>query len=89
MAFIAGATGQDKPMIDVPDLGARLLAGLGSLPGAPLTTDQYKMLQRDNVAAHGLPGLAELGIAPTPLAAVAPDWLARYRSGGRFATPNA
>jgi uncharacterized protein YbjT (DUF2867 family) len=89
MAFIAAATGQDKPFVDVPDVGARLLAGLGSLPGAPLTTDQYRMLQRDNVAAHGLPGLAELGIAPTPLGAVAPDWLARYRRGGRFATPNA
>jgi NADH dehydrogenase len=44
------------------------------------------MLKRDNVAAHGLPGLAELGIVPTPLAAVAGDWLARYRAGGRFAT---
>jgi NADH dehydrogenase len=89
MTFIAAATGQAKQMIDVPDAGARLLAGLGALPGAPLTTDQYRMLQRDNVAAHGLPGLAELGIVPTPLAAVAPDWLARYRSGGRFAATGA
>lgn len=86
MAFIATATGQQKKFIDVPDAGARLLAGLGFLPGAPLTKDQYLMLQRDNVASHGLPGLAELGITPTPLATVAPAWLTRYRTGGRFAT---
>lgn len=86
MGFIAGTIGAEKPMVDVPDAGARLLAGFGSLPGAPLTRDQYLMLKRDNVASHGVPGLAELGIAPTPMAAVAADWLARYRAGGRFAT---
>lgn len=90
MAFIAGAIGcGNKAMVDTPDFGARLLSGLGFLPGAPLTRDQYLMLQRDNVADPALPGLAELGIAPTPLASVAPGWLARYRAGGRFAGTDA
>jgi NADH dehydrogenase len=84
-ALIATAIGADKPQIEVPDAGARLLASFGFLPGAPLTRDQYLMLQRDNVTTPGTPGLAELGIPATPLAAVAPDWLARYRAGGRFA----
>jgi NADH dehydrogenase len=44
------------------------------------------MLRRDNICTPGTPGLAELGIAPTPLEAVAGNWLARYRRGGRFAT---
>ena len=86
MAFIAAQIGcGDKPLIDTPDIGARLLAAFGSLPGAPLTRDQYLMLRRDNIVSPGTPGLAELGITPTPMEAVAPAWLARYRSGGRFA----
>lgn len=86
MAFIAAQIGcGDKPLIDTPDIGARLLAAFGSLPGAPLTRDQYLMLRRDNIVTPGTPGLAELGITPTPMEAVAPAWLARYRSGGRFA----
>ena len=43
------------------------------------------MLKRDNVASAALPGLAELGVQPTPLSAVAQLWLSRYRPGGRFA----
>jgi NADH dehydrogenase len=86
MAFIAAQIGCGaKPFIDTPDLGARLLAAFGSLPGAPLTRDQYLMLRRDNIVSPGTPGLAELGITPTPMEAVAPAWLARYRAGGRFA----
>jgi NADH dehydrogenase len=84
-AFLMQAIGREKPMLNVPDAGARLLARFGFLPGAPLTQDQYRMLLADNVVSGDHPGLAELGISPTPMAAVAPDWLARYRRGGRFA----
>ncbi|QMW22249.1 complex I NDUFA9 subunit family protein [Sandaracinobacteroides saxicola] len=83
--MIADASGLKRHFIDVPDIGARLLAGLGFLPGAPLTADQYAMLQRDNVAEAGVPGLAALGVTPTPMGAVIGGWLARYRPGGRFA----
>jgi uncharacterized protein YbjT (DUF2867 family) len=85
MAFIADTIGADKPMLDTPDIAARLMAGFGFLPGAPLTKDQYLMLKRDNIVSHGIRGLAALGIEPTPMGAVAPDWLARFREGGRFA----
>ena len=86
LTFIAEETGQDKRLLDTPDLGARLLSSLSFLSGAPLTQDQYLMLKDDNLASAALPGLGELGIAPTSLAAVAPQWLSRYRVGGRFAT---
>jgi NADH dehydrogenase len=43
------------------------------------------MLQRDNVVSEGAAGFADLGITPVALEATAPDWLARYRRGGRFA----
>ena len=36
-------------------------------------------------SAQGAPGLEAFGIEPTPLAAVADEWLGRFRSGGRFA----
>jgi uncharacterized protein YbjT (DUF2867 family) len=86
--FLAREIGGNKRFVDVPDSGARTLAAFGFLPGAPLTKDQYRMLQRDNIVSGAHPGLDALGIQPTPIAAVAPEWLVRYRKGGRFA-PNA
>ena len=48
------------------------------LPDPPLTVDQVQLLQRDNVATAGVPGLAELGIRPTPVEAVIPSYLSTY-----------
>lgn len=73
----------DKPLFDMPPAMAKALAKLGNvLPGAPLTYDQWLMLQVDNVAQA--PGLAELGIDAVPLEAIAPGYLERFRSAGRF-----
>ena len=82
---VATLAGQSPNLIDVPDFAAGLMAKFGFLPGAPITRDQWAMLQRDNVVAPGAAGLDAFGIAPTPLAAVAGEWLGRYREGGRFA----
>jgi NADH dehydrogenase len=78
-------TGQRPEIIQIPDFVAALIARLGWLPGAPLTRDQWTMLQRDNVPAKGAPGLAAFGIAPTPLAAVGYEWLGRFHRGGKLA----
>jgi uncharacterized protein YbjT (DUF2867 family) len=83
--YIAEASGQSPALVNLPDFAANALSYLGFLPGAPLTRDQWLMLGRDNVAGKKAGGLAAFGITPTPLAAVAPDWLARFRHGGRFA----
>lgn len=77
---IFAVTGQQPDLVQLPSIAGTALSKLAFLPGAPLTRDQWKMLQRDNVVAKGAPGLAELGIAPTPLAAVAGEWLGRFRS---------
>ena len=79
--WIAGAIGRSPSILELPDIAGATVA---RLPGAPISRDQWLMLQRDNVAAAGLPGLAALGVAPTPLAAVAPEWLVRFRRKGRF-----
>ena len=81
---IARAVGRSPRFVALPDAVGAGIARLGFLPGAPITSDQWKMLQRDAVAAEGSDGLAELGVAPTPLEAVAPGWLVRYRRHGRF-----
>jgi NADH dehydrogenase len=76
-------TGRPKPLLTVPMGIARLQARLGEMvPGKPFTRDQLAMLGRDNVVAPGEPGLAELGVAATPMALVVPGYLARFRPGG-------
>ncbi len=77
--------GQKTDIVPMPDFFADLLSRFGWLPGAPLTRDQWLMLQRDNVPSGQLPGLEAFGINPTPLAAVAYEWLGRFHKGGKFA----
>ena len=79
--WIAATLGRSPSIVELPDAAGALLA---SLPLAPITKDQWQMLQRDNVVADGAEGLAALGIDATPLQAVAPDWLVRFRRTGRF-----
>jgi len=88
---IYALSGQSPGLIELPDFAGDILSRVGFLPGAPITRDQWLMLGRDNVAAKGSKGLAVFGIDPTPLAAVAGEWLARF-GGNRFAgrgTPQA
>ena len=85
--WICGTTGRNRRLIEIPDGIARMMAQLfGWLPGAPMTWDQWLMLQQDNVVAPGAEGFEAFGFAPTPLAAVADGWLIAYRRHGRFAT---
>ena len=81
---IARMIGAEPGFVELPDSLSALIARFGFLPGAPITMDQWKMLQRDNVAAAGAEGLAEMGVQPTPIGAAAPVWLVRYRRAGRF-----
>ena len=82
---IAGWTGRQRSFVDLPDGAVALMARTaGWLPGAPLSWDQWLMLQRDTVVAPDAKGLDAFGITPTPLAAVAPDMLVQYRRHGRF-----
>lgn len=86
LRWIADATGRSPLFVDVPDFIASALAtGFGWAPGAPITKDQWLMLQRDNVVAEGAEGFAQLGVTPASLASVADGWLVQYRRHGRFA----
>src|SRR3546814_12172255 len=84
--WIANATGRKRLFVEVPDaVGAALASGLGWLPGAPITRDQWLMLQTDTVVTADSDGLAQLGITPTALADVVDGWLVHYRRNARFA----
>ncbi|WP_443971300.1 complex I NDUFA9 subunit family protein [Sphingobium sp. CR28] len=86
-SWLAQETGRSPMFVPVPDAAACALATLtGWAPGAPITADQFRMLQTDNVVAPGSKGLSDLDIEPTPLASVAPAWLSRFRKHGRFSS---
>jgi uncharacterized protein YbjT (DUF2867 family) len=83
LAFILKTTHRERKLVDIPMGIARMQASvLQHMPGKPLTPDQLLMLARDNVVAPGALGLADLGIAPTPLELVVPAYLSRYQPGG-------
>lgn len=82
--WIARATGRTPRFVALPDgVAGTMASALGWLPGAPMTRDQWLMLQSDNMVT-GPDGLAAMGIVPTPLEAVADGWLVQYRRQGRF-----
>ena len=57
---------------------------LGLIANTVLTMDQVRNLKRDNVVAPGAKGLADLGITPTPMEAVLPEYLWRFRPAGQY-----
>lgn len=89
-SWICRATGRgSKPVVAIPDALGKMIARLiGWLPGAPITWDQWLMLQTDNVPSGAHPGFEAFGISPRPLAAAAEGWLPIYRRHGRWAPPN-
>lgn len=83
IAWIMREIRSTKSMIEVPPFAAKLMGRAGDIvPLVPMTSGQFEMLQSDNVAQA--PGLEAFGIAATPLEAVAPSYLERYRTAGRF-----
>lgn len=81
-----------KLVFNIPFPVARLMAlgfdalnfvSFGLIP-AQITRDQVKNLARDNVVPGGAKGLADLGIRPTALEAVLPEYLWRFRPSGQY-----
>lgn len=76
-------TGRKRCVLDLPVPLAHCLA---ALPLVPLTRDQISQLARDNIVSSGALDLTSLNIVPTALDLVLPDYLTRYRAGGRGMT---
>lgn len=85
LVWLEDQLGRRRPLLPLPDpIAAAMARFTGWLPGAPITWDQWLMLQRDNVVAAGAAGCDALGIVPSTLATQAPRWLVRFRPHGRF-----
>ena len=81
-------------ILNVPFFVARLMGGtfdlmqtltVGLFENKILTRDQVKNLARDNVVADGAKGFADLGIVPTSIDSVLPEYLWPYRPSGQYA----
>jgi NADH dehydrogenase len=81
-------------IVNIPFFVARIMGSvfdllqtvtLGLFTNGLITRDQVRNLARDNVVSPRARGLADLGIAPTPIDAVLPEYLWRYRPSGQYA----
>ncbi|MCC0063387.1 MAG: complex I NDUFA9 subunit family protein [Defluviimonas sp.] len=93
MGEMLKVVGRRRLVLNIPFWAARIKAWLldfGSaltgrlIANRLLTVDQVKMLRHDNVVAEGARGLADLGVAATPMPAVLPDYLWRFRPSGQY-----
>jgi NADH dehydrogenase len=89
LKLILRETRRRNGLVPLPFFAARAIGSLAQLTSvvgiAPvLTRDQVVLLESDNVVAEGAEGLAELGVEPTGVEAIAPSYLWRYRRGGQF-----
>ena len=91
LELILRETGRHRVLVPLPWFAASLIGKVGDLMAGllpiapPLSSDQVESLKADNVAAGGLPGLAEAGVVPTSVESVVPTYLYRYRKGGQYA----
>jgi NADH dehydrogenase len=91
LELILEETGRRRALLPLPFPVARLIGKLSEpiaffTPLAPpLTSDQVELLKTDNVTTPGAHGLAKLGVTPTPVEAILPTYLYRFRRGGQFA----
>ncbi|HET6221974.1 MAG TPA: complex I NDUFA9 subunit family protein, partial [Dongiaceae bacterium] len=85
LEYLLREIGRRRLLLPLPFALAQLQAAfLEWLPTPPLTRDQVRLLERDNVVSPNAPTLADLGIQPTALELIVPSYVARYRPGGRF-----
>ncbi|WP_088343009.1 MULTISPECIES: complex I NDUFA9 subunit family protein [Rhodomicrobium] len=89
--LVAEYTERKRPYFPLPFWLAKLQGAiLQVLPNAPLTLDQVRMLQVDNVVSEEAVSeartLQTLGIEPQALETIVPRYLVRFRPKGEFST---
>lgn len=92
MQTMLGVVRRRRLVLNIPFFAAKIMAwgfkvasvcSLGIFK-APITKDQVLNLEVDNVVADGARGFDALGIRPTSLAVVLPDYLWRFRPSGQY-----
>jgi uncharacterized protein YbjT (DUF2867 family) len=89
MTRVLAYTMRRRPLVPLPFWLAKVQAAfLQWLPNAPLTVDQVRLLEKDNVVSEAAKRdgrtLEGLGIEPVAVEAVVPDYLEQYRPRGQF-----
>ena len=85
MTLLLREIGRHRLLLPLPFWAARLQAALLELvPTKPLTRDQVRLLERDNVVQPGALTLADLGIEPKSVEVIVPTYLDRYRRRGYY-----
>lgn len=88
--FVLRTAERARVLMPMPAALARLKAAFLQFAPQPLqlTPDQVDLLRLDNVVSNEAIAdhrtLEGLGIAPTPMARIAPSWLWRFRKTGQF-----
>ncbi len=81
--YIGRTAGLRRKIVGLPDFASRLQARiLQRVPGKPYSYDNYLSSTVPNVCTDD--GLAQLGITPTPLEAVAPGYIGPYHRQDRY-----
>jgi NADH dehydrogenase len=70
-------TNRKSMFISIPFFAAKIMAI--PAPSFILTRDQVELLKHDNIISTRSKGLKELGVKPTAIEAIVPEFLARYR----------
>jgi NADH dehydrogenase len=74
--FVLSQTRRTRLLVPVPyAVWHALAAALSPLPWRPISRDQVKLMEQDNVVSPDALTFADLGITPTALEAVAPTYL--------------
>lgn len=74
-------TGHKRLLAPLPfALGSAMATVMECIPGKPLTRDQVRLLHYDNVVSPDALNFAALGLHPTAIDLVVPDYLAVFRA---------
>jgi uncharacterized protein YbjT (DUF2867 family) len=93
MQTMLGVINRRRLIFNIPFWAARIMASVfdfghwvtgGLVTNPVITRDQVKSLRSDNAVADGAKGFADLGITPTAMSAVLPDYLWRFRPSGQY-----
>ncbi|WP_299949999.1 complex I NDUFA9 subunit family protein [uncultured Ruegeria sp.] len=93
MQQMLGVIHRRRIIIGMPFWAAKIMAGVLDIakfvsfqlfPNHILTRDQVKNLRRDNVVTEDAKGFADLGIEPSTLESVLPEYLWKFRPSGQY-----
>lgn len=86
LTYILNVIDKKRMLLPVPVVAMKFPAALMSiLPNPPITLDQLRMLDTDNVVSKNMANITSLSITPQPIEAHVPVYLNCYRQGGKFA----